>query len=207
MRLAALALVTLTALAFQNHAAAEPPTRQVEVTNFPDPQHVVGAVEVTNLPATQDVAVTNLPAVQDVNVVSESLATAIQLVGFTSAAFTADVGVFGFTLACQAELSGSRMCTSKEVVETTDIPSGLTGTAWVRPSFAPVGWGSASVLALLDASGVPGVIGGGADGPLSCTGWSQASTTSGLTVDSDGRFKASPCSSGVHSVACCAPVP
>jgi hypothetical protein len=45
----------------------------VEVTNFPDPQNVTGAVEVVNLPAVQDVSVRNFPAVQDVNVLSTLL--------------------------------------------------------------------------------------------------------------------------------------
>ena len=58
-----------------------------------------------------------------------------QLVGFTSELRTGASGVLNFTLACQAEFPGSRMCTSVEVMETTNVPAGLPPRAWVRPVF------------------------------------------------------------------------
>ncbi|MCK5364515.1 MAG: hypothetical protein KAR22_16180, partial [Gammaproteobacteria bacterium] len=95
------------------------PVKRVEVVNLPDPQNVTGSVEVTNLPAVQDVNVTNAPA---------GPPSRFQLVGFTTAALPGDSGLFAFTLACQAEFFGSRICTSREVFETVDVPTGLRGT-------------------------------------------------------------------------------
>ena len=66
MRLLSIAL--LTALAFPLAAIAQT-VKQVEVTNLPAVQDVDGTVEVTNDAANPvPVAVTNLPAVQDVNI-------------------------------------------------------------------------------------------------------------------------------------------
>jgi hypothetical protein len=56
-----------------------------------------------------------------------------QLVGFTSASFVGDQGVWGFLVHCQAEFPNSRMCYGQEVVDTVAISAGLTGDAWVRP--------------------------------------------------------------------------
>ena len=64
----------------------------------------VKEVEVTNLPAVQSVEVVNAP--------TPAPPLGFQLVGFTSATFDGSQGVLGFTLACQAEFPGSRMCTS-----------------------------------------------------------------------------------------------
>ena len=129
MRLLSVAL--LTAL-FVPLAAFAQPVRQVEVTNLPAVQEVTGAVEVTNDTANPvevagEVAVTNLP--------TPTAAVRYQLVGFTAAVFLGDTGVLGFTAACQSEFSNAdvRMCTSEEVMTTTTIPSELSGQAWVRP--------------------------------------------------------------------------
>ena len=78
-----------------------------------------------------------------------------QLVGFTSSsALPADTGVLGFTLECQKEFPESRMCTSEEVMETTAVPSSLQFTAWLRPSFAPIGIVDSRFFGTRDASGV-----------------------------------------------------
>ena len=128
--------------------------------------------------------------------------TTLQLVGFTDATFPADTGVLGFTLACQAEFAGSRMCTSNEAMNTLAVPSGLVDRAWVRPSFVPISTG-VSGTKVHDASGVRGSVG------LSCEGWSVRSASgqfAGLNVGATGRFGGGPCDA-VRSVACCAPVP
>jgi len=120
-----------------------------------------------------------------------------QLVGFTEAALSADIGVIGFTEACQAEFGASRMCSSVEVMQTVDMPvlSGST-TAWVVPVAQP---GSSSGGVVVDASGVEGQQGYG----LSCKGWSSPHTAShGLIVDGKGRFDEVSCSQ-TKRVACC----
>jgi hypothetical protein len=141
---------------------------------------------------------------------NECRAARYQLVGYTSDSLTSDTGVLAFTLACRVEFTDSRMCSSLEVIETTSVPSGLIGVAWVRPSFSPVsvGGGSGTSAVELDASGV--MRGGSvvSAGLLSCSGWSQSQTSGGLTVDSNGRFVVQACSDAVgHSVACCALIP
>ena len=79
MRLPLTALaVVLTVLAYSLTATAQP-VKQVEVTNFPDPQSVTGVVEVLNLPDVQDVNVVNAPPAP------AACASRFQLVGFTSA--------------------------------------------------------------------------------------------------------------------------
>ena len=68
----------------------------------------------------------------------EASRTTHELVGFTTATFTCDQGVLGFTLACRAQFgSDTRMCNSVEVMRTVNVPSGLSGRAWVRP--VPIG--------------------------------------------------------------------
>jgi hypothetical protein len=104
--------------------------KQVEVANFPDPQSVVGQVEVTNLPACETTV-------------------RFQLVGFTSDVFTGDLGgPFGATEKCQAEFVGSRMCNSYEA-QTTDFPPA------VRPAAAWI-----NTIAGDSAGGTVGVVGG-----------------------------------------------
>ena len=122
-----------------------------------------------------------------------------QLKGFTAATFQGNAGVIGFTMGCQGEFSAAaRMCTSVEVLQTVVIPTGLSGTAWVRPVFQPVASGSSGTV-LTDASGVEA---------LSCLGWRLANG-GGLT-DAVGQFASdsfsAPCATA-RRVACCAPVP
>ncbi len=110
----ALAVASLTALAVlvvHPHAASEPATKQVEVTNS--------------------------PAVQDVNVTNELVITParFQLVGFTSGTFLGDFGFFGAVSECQEEFADSRLCTTVEVARTVRVPVGLAGAAWVQPEY------------------------------------------------------------------------
>jgi hypothetical protein len=113
------------------------------------------------------------------------------LVGFTSTTHLGDTGVLGFTQACQAEFSDSRMCTSVEVMETVDVPGGLSGDAWVRPVNLT---GRDSFGFGFDASGVSG---------RSCDGWNNQSTVLGLSVSGSGQFGVGQCSTPL-AVACCA---
>ena len=107
---------------------------RVKVTNFPGVQ----AVEVVNPPALQAVEVTNQPDVQAVEIVNPVAPTPappmrFQLVGFTTATYTGDMGGhFGVTQKCQLEFADSRMCSGQEAAETTAIPAGLSGQAWVQ---------------------------------------------------------------------------
>jgi hypothetical protein len=160
-----------------------PPPQQVVVSNFPNPQNVVGSVSVTNLPAVQDVNVVNAPP-------QCGATPRFQLVGFTTAMFTGGEGVLGFTSACQQQFANSRMCTSLEVMDTPAVPSSLAGEAWVRPSFVAINF---------DASGVTS---------STCQGWSNDAVNDiGLAVDAAGRFTYIGYCATPRAVACCAPVP
>ena len=118
MRLLLAALAAVSALFAYSLAANAQPVKQVEVTDFPDPQNVVGFVEVTNFPA---------PATP----------SRFQLVGFSSTPVTGGTGVLAMTAECQNNFSGSRMCTTLEVAETVVLPTVPVGFAWVRPVFVP----------------------------------------------------------------------
>jgi hypothetical protein len=111
-----------------------------------------------------------------------------QLVGFTSETYTGDQGVFGFTLACQAEFPDSRFCTVEDVVETTVIPENLpTDLAWINPD----------------------LVGGGVVGRATahdCGSWSLVTSAHGFTMDASGKFQSQSCWK-LKSVACCALVP
>lgn len=124
-----------------------------------------------------------------------------QLVGFTSAALTGDSGLFGLTLACQAEFPGSRICTSREILETVEVPTGLSGDAWVQPLVM-----AGRTREAVDVSGAS------AGSSMTCGGVRPSPTWSvgfgfgrfGLTVDSSGGFVVRECGTA-RSVACCAP--
>ena len=83
--------------------------------------------------ATKKVEVINDPLA--VEVVNPSPPTArIQLVGFTAATYTGNMGgPFGVAQKCQLEFPNSRMCLRIEAQQTTTIPEGLAGRAW-RPA-------------------------------------------------------------------------
>ena len=153
-------LASVVVLSGAGECNAVPPVSQVEVVN--EPLAVTGAVEITNEPLAVDV--TNEPlAVEVMSAPPLGPPARFQLVGFTSTTHTGDEGVLRFTLACQAEFAGSRMCSSQEVLDTTDVPSGLGGYAWVRTTFQPTG------SLKLDASGFYDAIGSPTEG-LTCEG-------------------------------------
>ncbi len=104
MRPITVGLAVCTVLVALDALAQGPPTVEVEVTNFPDPQNVVVTNEVP-------VVVVDLPR--------------FQLVGFSAATRPANTGLFPLSQACSSEFEGSRICMSEEVIETAAIPMGL----------------------------------------------------------------------------------
>ena len=117
MRVFASLCSSVLALALTSSSASAQAVKQTEVINFPDPQNVVGSVEVTNLP--------------DAGGVSR-----FQFVGFSETQVDAVSGVFAWTRACNADFSFNvRACSTQEVVETSMLLSVLpAGQAWVRPT-------------------------------------------------------------------------
>jgi hypothetical protein len=116
-------------------------------------------------------------------------APVFQLVGFTSATYQGNTGVLGLTFACQAEFPHARMCTSAEIIATTNVPTLSGSYAWVRPMLVPGTLGT-----LVDATSG---ISAGSEG-LSCD-----QSGAGLTVSANGTFRDFPCATQ-WPVACCA---
>jgi hypothetical protein len=82
------------------------------------------------------------------------------------------------------------MCTTVEIAETRVLPTGLAGTAWVRPVY--------------DGEGFEAVVGVKNEDPA-CRGWSDA-TGKGFTVDPNGSFCQGTIPEGctnLHSISCC----
>lgn len=124
-----------------------------------------------------------------------------ELVGFTTATFKGGDGVLEYTSACHAEFSNSRMCTSKEVLETVNVPT-LSGEAWVRPVFVVLPRGTTnSVIADVSGAFTPS---SGSTGSMSCDAWRRLTAESGLMVESNGAFDLRNCND-FRSIACCAP--
>jgi hypothetical protein len=115
-----------------------------------------------------------------------------RFVGVTTATATGAAGIFGLSDLCAEEFSGSRVCMSRELIETVDPPlepGREPVRAWIHPTFVPTEG--------TDISGLP------AD---TCSGWSSNSRTQlGLSVHAYlGSFTRLPCDQ-VLPAACCAP--
>ena len=123
-----------------------------------------------------------------------------ELVGFTSSMHLGNEGVLELTLACQNDYVDSRMCTSVEVMQTVNVPGGLSGDAWVRPVFVPNGGASGTA----DASGTTTT----SPFSLTCGGWAGISSF-GLSVNSNGGFntESGNCNTTPLAIACCAAAP
>jgi hypothetical protein len=131
-----------------------------------------------------------------------------QFVGFSERAVQGGKGLLQFTLACQETYAESRICTSNEVAQTTQLPaevgepvSNPAPFAWVRPT-AIVGRGA--------NIGIESIVGLQGDvEEFSCEGWFDSSPStsiapgSGLSVNRYGQFTLSACGAPLK-VTCCA---
>jgi len=124
-----------------------------------------------------------------------------ELVGHSSNMVNGGAGVIGMTQACQAEFTGSRMCTSEEVMNSANFGSfNPTALAWVRPVVISTSVGYSEIL--MDASGVKNAGSAGYAG-MSCQGW-RSGGDNGLSVDKKGSFSLNSCAT-IQPVACCSP--
>jgi hypothetical protein len=128
----------------------------------------------------------------------ETSTGAYKFVGFSEEMMDGSGGLLKRYQACQATYGlGARMCTSKEIIETADLPSDLVGDAWVQPVFVPT-----SLDAVTDISGVTVQY---YPTQFSCLSWRVINDSDrGLVVMSDVSFLTLPCSTERH-VACCVP--
>lgn len=189
--------------------------RPVEVVNFPNPQNVAGTVNVGNLPVIQQVA-------GQVEVINLPTPARFQLVGFSSASYDGYQGILTYTLACQADFPDSRMCTSAEIMQSTNIPPApvVQDPGPPLPQDAPVSAWVIPVIAETTEIGSPenyveDVSGFRVPWPktLSCVGWSNTAAPppfapEGLSLFFDtfatryGMLGTRPCHA-VSLVACC----
>ena len=109
--------------------------------------------------------------------------------GFSSATVLTNIGYLGMNNACKATYTGSRMCTSEEVIgdsNVTSLPAGAN--AWVRPLMQESG--SIDKTSNTNA--------------WSCKSWSSTQSTGlGLVVNSSLSFSNYSCNFTFLYVACC----
>lgn len=136
--------------------------------------------------APKQVEVINDPlAVEVVNPTLPSPSAHFQLVGFTSTTYTGNMGgFFGVTQKCQLEFANSRMCTNIEVEQTTSIPSGLAGNAWVNEG--------------INSGGLAGA---------NCRNWLVEESSAGTSVNAQGTPAGNVQCTVPIPIACCALVP
>ena len=115
--------------------------------------------------------------------------------GFSSASVLPNIGYLGMNNACKATYTGSRMCTSEEVIgdsNVTSLPAGAN--AWVRP--LPVQIFDGGRLIAYDKTSVVRT-------PTSCNDWVQQGTVTGMGVDEFLIFRNYSCNTTTNYVACC----
>ena len=99
------------------------------------------------------------------------------------------------------------MCSSEEFINSRSYPTSA-GSAWIRPTYIPVGMGSGHsdvYVAVHDISGV--VYSTNSTPGMSCYGWGGGDITlRGLIVDEKGKYGLGRCSDA-FKVSCCSPAP
>jgi hypothetical protein len=128
------------------------------------------------------------------------------MVGVTDTAVSADIGGFVLSKECANKFNKSRMCTSKEVIETANPPSiPPSVAAWVQPIYGAAFRDTLDRLAVIETyTGVLGYF--DPHRPmLNCGSWHSASNDKdGLVVTAKGVFGTLNCVNKAR-VACCAP--
>jgi len=116
--------------------------------------------------------------------------------GFSSGTSTGGVGLITLGNLCSSSFAGSHVCTTQEFATSSYASAtGLSGDAWIQPTYSFVGSSNA-----LDAvSGVAGTT-----PSFTCRGWTQSASINdkALTVSSVGKFVIQVCSTP-RAVACC----
>ena len=117
-------------------------------------------------------------------------ARAAKFLGFTDIAVDGHTGVMELNRLCQAQFSGSHMCTTREIMNDTNpnhrFP--FAGWAWVKSVFDNPG---------------DEFLSGSSGGQLSCFGWSsKASFDKGLAINGDSNFSQQKCNL-LLNVSCC----
>ena len=130
-----------------------------------------------------------------------------QWVGITSNIYKPDIGLMKFSEICGSEFPGSRMCTSKELMETHSRPpiQEKSPYAWVQPIIASLGEtdGTHPFIIVEQYTGVKTQ-----ESTLNCktwrsTDWKIAGLAIELFENEERRFGPLGCNTTAH-IACCA---
>ena len=126
----------------------------------------------------------------------ESSAGAYRFVGFSDEMMNGGGGFLKRYQACQATYGNeARMCTSKEIMETVNLPDNLVGYGWVQPVFVQT-----IPTYVTDISGATQT----SPGYLTCQSWINYSSGFGLVMTSNVAFGNYPCTIECY-VSCCVP--
>ena len=167
-------------------------TPNVTVTN-PQTSVTVDNASINPVPVTGNVTVGNTSPIP-VDVQKQASSSSMQLVGFTSGTYTGGLGLLEFARLCQQEFPGSRMCTTKEVADSANIPTGIpTGNAWVRPLIlrGDLVYDLTTGFSTTQSAN------------MTCRFWTDNATYNGMVVSHTGGFGSIGCDINNH-IACCA---
>ena len=104
---------------------------------------------------------------------NSSITQVKNFVGVSTSTVDGSVGYFGMNNACEATFTGSRMCSSDDIVNSTNTTNVGSGKAWINP--IAIGVGSSSTNTVYSKQG---------DYISNCANWT--STGGGISVSSRG---------------------
>ena len=122
--------------------------------------------------------------------------------GFSSTSVDGSAGTRSMKSACNSSFSGSKICTTKEFLNSTynASASNLSGSAWVFPELQGYGANNQAVIdiwsGISDLTSYP-------EREMTCQGWgSSNSSYRGISVSSTGHFLRTTCNTS-QPIACC----
>jgi hypothetical protein len=118
------------------------------------------------------------------------IAGAGKFLGFTDVAVDGKTGIMELNRLCNAQFSGSRICTTREIMNDTNPNQRFpfAGWAWVKSIFN---------------NPADEFLSGSSGGQLSCLGWSSnASFDRGLAINSHSNFSQQKCNL-LLNISCC----
>ena len=123
--------------------------------------------------------------------------------GFSSTSVDGSAGTRSMKSACNSSFSGSKICTTKEFLNSTYNASAanLSGSAWVLPELQ--GYATGNAFAMEKWSGIAKEGTSNPEREFTCQGWaSSTSTYRGMSVASTGSVGRTTCNNS-QPVACC----
>jgi len=123
--------------------------------------------------------------------------------GFSSTSVDGSAGTRSMKSACNSSFSGSKICTTKEYLNSVYNASAanLSGSAWVLPELQ--GYATGNAFAIEKWSGIAKEGASQPEREFTCQGWgSSNSSYRGISVSSTGHFLRTTCNNS-QPVACC----